>query len=644
MLTLCWYILGLPLAASAAIFLLLIPAEKAAANKGLFRSASAWLSVASLVVTFGLSLFVLQAFRGGESHGSTFETSLTWMTLPFFRIEMGLLLNNLSLLMLLIVTGVSSLVAIFSSQYMKGEEGYSRYFAALSFFAFAMLGIVLANNLIQIFIFWELVGVASYLLIGFWFDKPSAALASKKAFLTTRIGDVGMMLGILLLFGLLVQSNVGTFNFIELETKLPQAALPAGLLTLACIGLFLGAVGKSAQVPLHVWLPDAMEGPTPASALIHAATMVAAGVFMIARLFFLFEMSSVTLQIIAWTGVITAFVAASIAVVQNDIKKVLAYSTLSQLGYMVMALGLGSPEAGMFHLTTHAFFKALLFLGAGSLIHALHTQDIWQLRSSNLVKNIPITTITFLIGTAALAGIPFTSGFFSKEEILGVASTGPKIMFGMALGVVLLTAFYMGRVITVVFFSSVGKLAAPELPRGEKSRRHNYTVPHEDNALVTLPLIILAVFSLIAGYLPFKSFLESHTAHSESHPSWLAAVSVALACLGLLVSFILYRNKTEEKHLPIMQNLVTMLKEKLFFDRFYDWLIVHVQENIARLTDAFDQVVIDRGGNQGLGSLTKFLGRTARRLQNGWIQSYALIFAIGFMALAVYLIFGGVKQ
>lgn len=538
--------------------------------------------------------------------------------------------------MLLIVTGVSSVVAIFSSRYMQGEEGYSRYFAALSFFAFSMLGIVLSNNLIQLFIFWELVGVASYLLIGFWFEKPSASLASKKAFLTTRIGDVGMMLGILLLFGLLIKNDMGTFNFLELETKLNQTSLPAGLLTLACIGIFFGAIGKSAQVPLHVWLPDAMEGPTPASALIHAATMVAAGIFMIARLFFLFEMSPVTLQLIAWTGITTAFIAASIAVVQNDIKKVLAYSTLSQLGYMVMALGLGSPEAGMFHLTTHAFFKALLFLGAGSLIHALHTQDIWamstQSQRSGLFRIMPITALTFLIGTAALAGIPYTSGFFSKEEILSAASAGPKIMFGMALAVILLTAFYMGRVVTVVFFSAVGS----------KTQRHDDT-PHEDNLLVTLPLIILAVFSLIAGYLPFKSFLENHATHSAGHPSWLAAVSVGLACFGLLLSFIFYRKKTTETHLPVMLGFVKLLKEKYFFDRFYDWLIIHIQENIARAADTFDRVVIDRGGNQGLGSLTQVLGKTARKLQNGWIQSYALVFVIGFTALVIYLIFNGAR-
>ncbi len=656
MLSLCWTILGLPLAASAVISLLLIPAEKAAKDKHFFRTASAFLSVLSMAAAFGLSLLLLQNFRSIENHSEVFETSLNWMTLPQFRIEIGLLLNNLTLLMLLIVTGVSLLVALFSSRYMKGEEGYSRYFAALSFFAFSMLGIVLSNNLIQIFIFWELVGVASYLLIGFWFEKPSASIASKKAFLVTRIGDVGMMLGILLLLGLLLKSGTGTFNFLELETRLHQSALPAGLFTLACIGIFFGAVGKSAQVPLHVWLPDAMEGPTPASALIHAATMVAAGVFMLARLFFLFEMSPVTLQIIAWTGIITAFLAASIAVVQNDIKKVLAYSTLSQLGYMVMAVGLKNPEAGMFHLTTHAFFKALLFLGAGSLIHALHTQDIWEMSAlvrsdqshsasasstqpahRSWLKTIPITGLTFLIGTAALAGLPFTSGFFSKEEILGAASTGPRIVFGMALAVVFLTAFYMGRAVTIIFWSS-----APT--------RHpqKHVEIHEDNWMITVPLLILAVFSLIAGYLPFKSFLENQTAHAEIHPQWLAAASVTLACCGLLLSFVLYRRSSSPlsqglNRKNLLTQLVTFLKEKYYFDKFYDWFIIHVQENIARAADNFERVVLERGGNQGLAGLTQFLGNTARKLQNGWIQSYALVFAIGFIALVAYLVFCGAK-
>jgi len=641
MLNLCWYILGLPLAAAAVIALVLIPAEKASSDKSARRSLSAWLSVLSITASFVLSLFVLRNFFHADGHpGETLETSLTWMTLPHFRIEIGLMLNSLTLLMLLLVTGIGALVAIFSAQYMKSEEGYSRYFAALSFFVFSMLGIVLANNLIQIFIFWELVGVASYLLIGFWFQKPSASLASKKAFLTTRIGDVGMLIGILLLFGLLLQSGAGTFNFLEIETRLHQAVLPAGLLTLACIGIFFGAIGKSAQVPLHVWLPDAMEGPTPASALIHAATMVAAGVFMLARLFFLFEMSPAALQFIAWTGGITALIAALIAVVQNDIKKVLAYSTLSQLGYMVMALGLGNPEASMFHLTTHAFFKALLFLSAGSLIHALHTQDIWAIRlasgtssqPASLFKTMPITSLTFLAGTAALTGLPFTSGFFSKEEILGAASAGPQLLFGLALAVVVLTAFYMGRVITVIFFSTA-----------DKSTHPSHHKPHEDNLLVTLPLIILAVFSLIAGYLPFKALLENPAAHTEGYPNWLVAVSAGLALFGLLFSFILYRNKSEEKHLPVFAGLVLLLKEKFFFDRFYDWLVAYVQENIARAANVFEQVVIFKNGAQGLSNLTQSLGRLPRKFQNGWIQSYGLIFVLGWMALVIFLIFCGAK-
>lgn len=643
MINLCWTILGLPLIAAGIITFLIIPAEKASQNKTLFRTASAGISILSIVSAFVLSLILLQSFRGATAHGDAFEVSFNWMTFPAFRIEIGLLLNDLSLLMLLIVTGVASLVAIFSSQYMKGDEGYSRYFAALAFFSFSMLGIVLANNLIQIFIFWELVGVASYLLIGFWFEKPSASLASKKAFLTTRIGDAGMILGILLLFGMLFQSGSGTFNFLEIETRLHQASLPGGLLTLACLGIFLGAVGKSAQVPLHVWLPDAMEGPTPASALIHAATMVAAGVFMLARLFFIFEMSPAALQFIAWTGVVTALLAASMAIVQNDIKKVLAYSTLSQLGYMVMAVGLKSPAAGMFHLTTHAFFKALLFLGAGSLIHALHTQDVWQLRlasgspsqpsgqKTNLFKTMPITTITFLIGTAALAGLPFTSGFFSKEEILGAASTGPKLLFGMALLVVFLTAFYMGRIITLIFFSS-----AP-------SPSSHHTAPHEDNGFITIPLIILAFFSITGGYLHFQSFLEN-CAHTNHHVDWLAAVSVALAVSGLLLSFILYRSSSSPLSQRLNRNtllarLATLLKEKYFFDRLYDWLIQHVQEKIALATEVFERIFIVKGGVEGLSQLTHHLGSSFRKLQNGWLQTYGLTFVLGWILLVIYLVF-----
>ncbi len=331
------------------------------------------------------------------------------------------------------------------------------------------------------------------------------------------------------------------------------------------------------------------------------------------------------------------------AIVQNDIKKVLAYSTLSQLGYMVMAVGLKSPAAGMFHLTTHAFFKALLFLGAGSLIHALHTQDVWQLRlasgspsqpsgqKTNLFKTMPITTITFLIGTAALAGLPFTSGFFSKEEILGAASTGPKLLFGMALLVVFLTAFYMGRIITLIFFSS-----AP-------SPSSHHTAPHEDNGFITIPLIILAFFSITGGYLHFQSFLEN-CAHTNHHVDWLAAVSVALAVSGLLLSFILYRSSSSPLSQRLNRNtllarLATLLKEKYFFDRLYDWLIQHVQEKIALATEVFERIFIVKGGVEGLSQLTHHLGSSFRKLQNGWLQTYGLTFVLGWILLVIYLVF-----
>ena len=352
-----------------------------------WKGLSAMLSIGAILLGFVLSLrlFALLAFHGQQHWPHTIQ----WLTIGNVRIEFGMTTDALSILMLLVVTGVGSAIHIYSLGYMKGDPGFSRFFACLSLFTFSMLGIVLANNFIQIFIFWELVGVSSYLLIGFWFEKPSAAEAGKKAFLVNRIGDFGMMLGILLLW-----SYAGTFNFAELQQRLPSLGLSAGTLALIGTLIFCGAVGKSAQFPLHVWLPDAMEGPTPVSALIHAATMVAAGVYMLCRVFFLLAPSETALTLIAWIGGITAIMAATIAIAQNDIKRILAYSTLSQLGYMVMAVGLGGPTQAMFHLTTHAFFKALLFLGAGSVILALHhEQDIWKM--GGLWKKTPITFWTF---------------------------------------------------------------------------------------------------------------------------------------------------------------------------------------------------------------------------------------------------------
>jgi len=635
MLTLCWIILGLPLLAAVLISAIIIPFEKRFSSAHFLKPLAAVVSISSLVTAFILSAVLFRDFQNAKFlYGKSLESSLEWIALAGIKIEFGILLNPLALLMILAVTGIAALVAVFSTRYMQGEEGYSRYFAAFSFFVFAMLGIVLANNLIQLFIFWELVGVASYLLIGFWFQKPSASLASKKAFLTTRIGDVGMMLGILLLFGALAQSGAESFNFLVLETRLLKGTLPESVMTWACLGLFLGAVGKSAQVPLHVWLPDAMEGPTPASALIHAATMVAAGVYMLARLFFLFELSPVALHIIAWTGALTALLAALMALTQNDLKKILAYSTLSQLGYMIMAAGLSAPTAGMFHLITHAFFKALLFLAAGSLIHAFHAQDIWQMSSqlrsgrTNLFKKMPITCVTFLIGAAALVGIPGTSGFFSKEEILAAAAHGFSPLFFIALLCVALTAYYVGRIITVLLFTS-------KLPTDTPQKQNTL---HEGSFLITFPLIVLAVFSLLAGYLPISSFLDSGD-HKIHHPAWLAIASVLLVLAGLSTAFMFNRKKIGDSYPASLQGPVHILREKFFFDRVYDFLILNVQEKIAQTAEILEQKLIMPLSSALPAKLVLGLGQFVRKIQNGWIQNYGLIFAAGWIFLLLYLVY-----
>ena len=433
------------------------------------KALSAGLSVGAVTLSLICSLVLFVKFHGAKIE--TVPTGLQWLQIPGFTIDLGVLIDPLSLLMLLVVTSVGTLVHVFSLAYMKEDAGVSRYFAGLSLFMFSMLGIVLSANFVMLFIFWELVGISSYLLISHWFQKPAAADAGKKAFIVNRIGDVGFLLGILL-----VWQQLGSFNFGALSTGNTVTTI-AGLL------IFCGAVGKSAQFPLHVWLPDAMEGPTPVSALIHAATMVAAGVYMLCRLFFLFTDDA--LVIIAWIGGITALISALMAVQQNDIKRILAYSTLSQLGYMVMAVGCGGPSASMFHLTTHAAFKALLFLGAGAVIYSCHhEQNIWKM--GGLRRTMPLTYRTFAVGALALSGFPWLSGFFSKDAILAQAYAHHIPLFVIGVFVAFLTAFYMMRCVWVAFHGE------PRTEHVEKAK--------EPPSEMLMPLLILTLLSIGLGW------------------------------------------------------------------------------------------------------------------------------------------------
>ncbi len=583
--TAAWLILLLPLFSAVVIGL------------GAFRSrkASAAISVGAVAGSFLLTLLLVAA--GGKLH-----PSVAWLAIEGLEIDIGLQIDSLSKLMLCVVTGVGSLIHIFSLGYMKEDRDFSRYFAFLSLFIFSMLGIVLADNFVMMFIFWELVGVSSYLLIGFWFEKPSAADAAKKAFLTNRVGDFGFLIGILM-----VWAAMGSINFDAIESKLATGT--AAITGLAGFLIFCGAMGKSAQAPLHVWLPDAMEGPTPVSALIHAATMVAAGVYMLCRVFFLIE-GTWAMEAIAWIGGLTSLLAALMAVQQDDIKRILAYSTLSQLGYMVMAVGLGSPDAAMFHLTTHASFKALLFLGAGSVIVALHhEQDIW--RMGGLRERMPKTYWTFLIGTMALCGVPLFSGFFSKEAILDVALENNILLFLVAVFVALLTTFYMTRLFVVAF------MGEPRSAHAEHAK--------ESPAVMTVPLLVLAVPSVIAGYF---------NAHAPN-PLVLAASLVVLV-FGMLVANTVYSGAKADPLPARFGRLAKALRNRFWFDEIYQWLIDKVQENLAKLADAIDRWVIAGLLVRGAHGTTELAGRVLRLAQTGNLQTYAFWFAAGMAVLLVF--------
>ena len=582
--TAAWLILLLPLFSAVAIGL------------GAFRSrnASAAISVGAVVGSFLLTLLLVAA--GGELH-----PSVAWLAIEGLEIDIGLQIDRLSKLMLCVVTGVGSLIHIFSLGYMKEDRDFPRYFAFLSLFIFSMLGIVLADNFVMMFIFWELVGISSYLLIGFWFEKPSAADAAKKAFLTNRVGDFGFLIGILMVWTVFDSISFDTIEY-KIETGMAISGL-AGFL------IFCGAMGKSAQFPLHVWLPDAMEGPTPVSALIHAATMVAAGVYMLCRVFFLID-GTWAMEAIAWIGGLTALMAALMAVQQDDIKRILAYSTLSQLGYMVMAVGLGSSDAAMFHLTTHASFKALLFLGAGSVIVALHhEQDIWKM--GGLRDRMPKTYWTFLIGTMALCGVPLFSGFFSKEAILAVALENNILLFLVAVLVALLTTFYMTRLFIVAF---MGK---PRSSHAEQAK--------ESPAVMTVPLLVLAVPSVLAGYF---------NAHAPN-PLVLAA-SLVVVVFGMLVANSVYSGAKADPIPSKLGLLAKAVRNRFWFDEVYQWFIDKVQENLAKLADAIDRWVIAGLLVRGTHGTTELAGRVLRLAQTGNLQTYAFWFAAGMAALLIF--------
>jgi len=618
----------------------------------------AWFGVMTMGYCFIHSFLIASGIYTGSVHlpveglqGHLYESTIRWFGVGQFDFRAGVLIDGLSSVMLVVVTFVSLLVQIYSIAYMQGHKRFGRYFAYVNLFTFSMLILVLANNMLQMFVGWELVGLCSYLLIGFDFEREGAAYAGRKAFITTKVADLGMYIGLLIIF-----NHLGTFNILQLSQNISTVDYPLWIINSVPILLFIGAMGKSAQVPFHVWLPDAMEGPTPASALIHAATMVAAGVYLVARVFFLFEASPLSLEVVAWVGVITAIVAATMGVVASDIKRVLAFSTVSQLGFMMTALGCGGYVAGMFHLTTHAGFKALLFLCAGSVIHAVRTNDMWKM--GGLLTKMPITATTYFIGMLAISGFPFTSGFFSKEEILGAALHHNPIIFMLLVISALLTTFYMFRTWFLTFTG---------LPRDKERFQH----AHESPLIMTVPLILLAVPSLILGgffiYNDNISKLLHWGSHSVEHPggSIILAASLLAFTFGVLISSWIYFFKPAKDDLLAskLSTVHKILSERYRFDELYLWFIRNVFHPFARKSAQFDDDNIDRRGVDGVGLLGRGLswlsglfdnrvvdgflidgqaiwinrfGNQLRRIQSGLAQSYLIWMTIGLVSMLVW--------
>jgi NADH-quinone oxidoreductase subunit L len=644
------YILLLPVLS----FLLLVVFGKRLGEK------SAYVGIIAVAVGFILSLKALLFVTGGGHE----EIVFTWARIGSFKLTFGLLLDSLAAMMLVVVTFVSLAVQVFSLGYMHGDKRIGWFYACLSMFTASMLALVYSPNYLQMYMAWEGVGVFSYLLIGFWFEKRSASDAAKKAFMVTRVGDLGFAIGLVLLY-----VTAGT---LDMDKIFAMKFAPAVASTISIL-LFCGAIGKSAQFPLHVWLPDAMEGPTPVSALIHAATMVAAGVFLVARSYPLFMQGPVAMQTVAIIGTITAFMAATIALTATDIKKILAYSTVSQLGYMMMALGVGAFAAGAFHLMTHAFFKALLFLAAGSVIHAVHSQEIFEM--GGLLKKMKITGTTFIIGGLALAGVPPLAGFWSKDEILLGAfesdMSGHMAVFIIGLLTAFITAFYTFRMIFVVFFGEFGgnKTAFQMRATGKNKKKvkpakntktnknaktvknsktkHEKHHVHESPLVMSVPLIFLAVLAVIAGIVgsplmhnTFQEFmthsfmLDLHAEHGANIA--VMGLSILVALLGIAMAWFKYGVDALPSGIITKDNFFyKLLVNKYYMDELYYQVLIVPTHAVAKFVLAFDQRVVD-GAVNGVAWITVKIGSSLRVVQTGNVQNYALYMITGIILLIIW--------
>ena len=551
-------------------------------------------------------------------------------------INLGIILDPISVMMLVVVSFVSLMVHIFSLGYMRGEERFATYYAFLQFFTFSMLGLVVAINIFQMYMFWELVGVSSYLLIGYYFQKPSAVAASKKAFIVTRFADLGFLIGILIFafqgntldFNILIErlTNIQSSQYIVISSA---SFMGLSLLTWALTLVFIGGAGKSAMFPLHIWLPDAMEGPTPGSALIHAATMVVAGVYLVARMFPLFQLDVIALHIVTYVGIFSALFAAIIACTQTDIKRVLAYSTMSQIGYMMFALGISGYEgenglgytASMFHLFTHAFFKSLLFLGAGAVIHFIHSNEMKDM--GGLRKYMPITHFTFFVACLAISGIPPFAGFFSKEEILLAAFDANKLVYVIALITSGITAFYMFRLYFSIFWKK------------EKHVEHHHA---EGSLSMKLPLIILGICTLFVGFIPFSKFVtaESKSFNTSFHLLF-SILPVMLAIIGICLAYVLYKteNNKADKLAASLSNVYKTIYHKFYIDEVYLFITKKIIFNcIAKPAAWFDRNIID-ASVVASGTVTTKISSSIKGFQSGKVQQYALYFFVGVISLAV---------